>query len=301
LTPDRIENLLADFRAWLAQAAAVPAPPEAPPPAPAVDLHTLLSQFVALRHEVNLQTRASRAQQEQNGEALREMGQALELLERREASLEQVEEQARAELLRPALKALIDLHDALALARREVLRGQEVMGEVLAKLEIPTEIPEERPLPALSPAVPAPAAKPSFWGRLLGKKAEAAPPLEAVAGQHETMELWKQRLAQQRAQLLTLRQERAEIRNAAGHVRRFVDSMVTGYTMSLQRLERALQQQGLEPIPTVGQPFDPETMEAVEVVPGPGRMSTEVLDEVRRGYRWRGRVFRFAQVRVAKP
>ena len=42
-------------------------------------------------------------------------------------------------------------------------------------------------------------------------------------------------------------------------------------------------------------------MEVVEVVPGPGRASTEVIEEVRRGYRWRGRVFRFAQVRVAKP
>jgi molecular chaperone GrpE len=301
LTADRIEHLLADFRAWLEQAAAAPPPSEAPPPAPAVDLSTLLSQFVALRHEVNLQTRASRAQQEQNAEALREMGQALELLERREASLEQAEEQTRAEQLRPALKALIDLHDALALARREVLRGQEVMAEVLGKLERPLEVPEERLLPALSPVVPAPAARPSFWGRLLGKKTEAGSPFEAVADQQETIALWQQRLAQQREQLHSARQERAEIRNAAGHVRRFVDAMVTGYTMSLQRLERALQQQGLEPIPTVGQPFDPETMEAVEVVPGPGRTSSEVLDEVRRGYRWRGRVFRFAQVRVAKP
>jgi molecular chaperone GrpE len=71
--------------------------------------------------------------------------------------------------------------------------------------------------------------------------------------------------------------------------------------MSLQRLERALQQQGLEPIPALGLPFDPETMEVVEVVPGPGRTSTEVIDEVRRGYLRAGRVFRFAQVRVAKP
>jgi molecular chaperone GrpE len=301
LTPGRIENLLAEFRAWLEQAAAAPAAPETPVPAPAVDLHTLLSQFVALRHEVNLQTRASRAQQEQSAAALREMGQALELLERREASLGQTEEQRRDEQLRPVLKALLDVHDALALARREVLRGQDVMGEVLDKLDSPAEVVEERPLPALSPAVPAPPPQPSFWGKLLGKKPEPGPRFEPPADQREAIELWKQRVAQQREQLLALRQERAEIRNAAGHVRRFVDSIVTGYTMSLQRLERALQQQGLEPIPTVGQPFDPEAMEVVEVVPGPGRTSAEVIDEVRRGYRWRGRVFRFAQVRVAKP
>jgi molecular chaperone GrpE len=71
--------------------------------------------------------------------------------------------------------------------------------------------------------------------------------------------------------------------------------------MSLQRIERALEQYELEPIPTAGRPFDPETMEVVEVVTEPGRTSMQVLDEIRRGYFWRGRVFRFAQVRVARP
>jgi molecular chaperone GrpE (heat shock protein) len=42
-------------------------------------------------------------------------------------------------------------------------------------------------------------------------------------------------------------------------------------------------------------------MEVAEVVSEPGRTGTEVLEEVRRGYRWRGRVFRPAQVRVARP
>jgi molecular chaperone GrpE len=70
--------------------------------------------------------------------------------------------------------------------------------------------------------------------------------------------------------------------------------------MSVQRLERALQQHGLEPIPCVGQPFDPETMEVVEVVPQSDGGGSEVVEEVRRGYLWRGRVFRFAQVKVAK-
>ena len=37
-----------------------------------------------------------------------------------------------------------------------------------------------------------------------------------------------------------------------------LDSVVTGYTMSVQRVERALRQLGLETIQTVGEPFDPE-------------------------------------------
>ena len=47
-------------------------------------------------------------------------------------------------------------------------------------------------------------------------------------------------------------------------------------------------------------PFDPESMEAVEATADSGRPDGEVLAMMRRGYRRDGRVFRFAQVRVAK-
>ena len=70
--------------------------------------------------------------------------------------------------------------------------------------------------------------------------------------------------------------------------------------MTLQRVERSMAQYGLEPIPAVGQPFDPELMEVLEVVLDSGAPPGEVVQEVRRGYLWNGRVFRYAQVRVAK-
>jgi molecular chaperone GrpE len=79
-----------------------------------------------------------------------------------------------------------------------------------------------------------------------------------------------------------------------------VASLAAGYAMSLQRLERSLSQHGLEPMATVGETFDPEQMEVVEVTTGSGRPNGEVLEEVRRGYLWNDRVFRYAQVRVAK-
>jgi molecular chaperone GrpE (heat shock protein) len=41
-------------------------------------------------------------------------------------------------------------------------------------------------------------------------------------------------------------------------------------------------------------------MEVVEVVTEPGRTGTEVLEIVRRGYLWNERLFRPAQVRVAR-
>jgi molecular chaperone GrpE len=292
LTPERVEAVLADFRSWLERAPAAAAPPALPQP---LDLHTLLSQFVALRHEVNLQTKASRAQQEQNAEALRHMEEALELLDKQQQALTGTDEQAREEQVRPLLKTLVDLHDSLSLAAREVQRVQDTMAATVGKLEAPPAevdlVPE--PLPA-----PPPPVKRSLWGRLFG----GAPSTPPAGGQTpDVVQPWRDRLAKARMQLLALRQSQEEARQAAERVRVFVTSLVTGYTMSVQRLERALRQHELEPIPTVGQPFDPETMEVVEVVTDSGRTSTEVIEEVRRGYRWRGRVFRYAQVRVAKP
>ena len=83
-------------------------------------------------------------------------------------------------------------------------------------------------------------------------------------------------------------------------VRQLLGSLVAGYRMGLQRIERILVQYDLEPIPAAGTLFDPERMEVLEAVENTGRPTGEVLEEVRRGYLWRGRVFRFAQVRVAR-
>jgi molecular chaperone GrpE len=70
--------------------------------------------------------------------------------------------------------------------------------------------------------------------------------------------------------------------------------------MSLRRVERVLPTLELEPLSCTGEMFDPETMEAVEVIGDTGLVSGTVVEEVRPGYRWRGKVFRFAQVRVAR-
>jgi molecular chaperone GrpE len=256
LTPEAVEAVLADFRSWLQQLAEIPAAAPAEPEAESIDLHTLLGQFVALRHEVNLQTRAVRAQQEQSAEALQQLSAALGALQRAQSAPRPDEDEA----IRPLLKTLVDLYDALALARREVQRVQEAA-------------PEPAPEP---PAVPQPPG--TFWSRWFGGPAEDAG----------------------RERLLVEQERRRQAEEAARRVRQLLDSVLTGYTMSLQRLERALQQHGLEAIPSAGRPFDPERMEVLEVVTASGRPSGEVVEEVRRGYLWRGRVFRYAQVRVAK-
>jgi molecular chaperone GrpE len=246
-----------------------------PPP----DLHTLLSQMVALRQEINLGTKAMRAQQEQNAQTLAELGKAFEALKSLQEKSVRDQLQAEEEIQRPLLKAMVETHDALALAHREVQRA--LVG---------TSGPLVPALPGTSgPLVPtgAPFRLP-WWARLLGLDRQAG---KLAADQQKHLEEVNRQTEQQQ------QARQAE----AARLQQLLDSVLTGYSMSLQRLERTLAQHGVEAITCVGQPFDPETMEAVEVVTEPGREWTEVIQEVRRGYLWRGRVFRFAQVRVARP
>jgi molecular chaperone GrpE len=324
LTPQAIEGVLADFRLWLEQlkdegrrmkdesggTSLHPSSFVLHPSGEPLDLHMLLGQFVALRHEVNLQTKASRAQQEQNTEALRRLGEALEVMEEARAAPVAPAAPSADESVRPLLKTLVDLYDNLSLARREVQRVQEVLKPILDQFTAVEASGICEPSQATAPAgtealssnanashSPTPPRR-SFLARWFAAGGEEGKTLRAWQDEATTL---RQQMAAQRQQLQVLNEQLAQKRQAAERVRGFVTSLVTGYTMSLQRVERALQQHGLEEIPTVGLPFDPETMEVLEVVHEPGRTTTEVIEEVRRGYRWREKLFRFSQVRVARP
>jgi molecular chaperone GrpE len=272
LTPEAIASILADFHAWLtAEAQRLPA--EATPPAgQPLDLHTLLGQFIALRHEVNLQTKATRAQQEQNAETVRQLGAALEALAERPGGIPAAADEDAARAL---LKTLLDIHDALTVGGREVARVQEAMAPLLAQV---AELTQPHPIDTV---LLQPAESPSLWQRWFS--GDTAAHREALAAVH----VQEQEAARQ-------------VRERLERLRQMTASLATGYTMSLQRVERALQQHGLEAMAVVGTPFDPERMEVLEVVADSGRPSGEVVGEVRRGYVWQGRVFRYAQVRVAK-
>ena len=239
-----IDKILTDFREWLTDLPAWPAPTTA---AETVDLATLIRQFTALRQEVNLQTRASRTQMEQNAQTLTTLGQAVEHLSDKPAD--------PVDVLRPLLKSLIDIRDALALAQNQVNKTREP--------------PASAPPPSVSLKLP-------YWTRWFDLEAtirRAIAPLEQWAASPSNSE----------------------------KTQSLLESLAVGYAMSLQRLDRALEQHGLERIACVGLPFDPETMEVVEVVKDESRSGSVVLDDVRPGYLLRGQLFRCAQVRVARP
>lgn len=252
-------------------------------------MHTLLAQFTALRHEVNLQTRASRAQQEQNAELLGQLTEALEALHQAQEKIEASDQQAEDEKLRPLFKTLVDLYDALALAQRELLRIQETILVSFKPLLLTSREPLDRVHEALRrlDKVEDPSQQVPFWKKWFG----GVPRVRQVPFEELT-----QAMQQLQGQL----QQIENVHPALDRILQVLVSVSEGYTMSLQRVERALQQHGLETIPAKGQPFDPERMEVLEVVTGSDRPSGEVVEEVRRGYLWHGRVFRYAQVRVAK-
>ena len=263
LSTDAIDAILADFRAWLLEARDAAASPSTTEHAE-FDVATVLQQFIALRHEVNLQTKASRNQLEQNAQTIAMLQESVGSLQQQEAMLEQNDEDVQDEVVRPLLKTLVDAHDALALAEKQVRKLLDSNLPV-AGSEVHSDAP-----PVVKLKIP-------HWARWIGLDASIESQLAPLFAWHQS-------------------------HRQAGPdpYRQGLEMLLTGYRMSLQRIERAFEQYGLETLTCVDEAFDPEIMEVAEVVTEAGRTRTEVIEEIRRGYRWRGKLFRCAQVRVAK-
>ena len=73
-----------------------------------------------------------------------------------------------------------------------------------------------------------------------------------------------------------------------------------GYRLIQKRLRRALASEQVGHIPCEGKPVDPELMTVIEVVDEPHDRPGTVVKELRRGYTWRGRVIRFAEVQAVR-
>lgn len=76
------------------------------------------------------------------------------------------------------------------------------------------------------------------------------------------------------------------------------DSLLEGYDLILSRLRRMMQEQSIVRVPCRGEAADPNRMTVVEVLSDPSRRPGTVVEEVRPGYCWNGRVLRFAEVKA---
>ena len=74
---------------------------------------------------------------------------------------------------------------------------------------------------------------------------------------------------------------------------------VRGMELIFQRFSGELEKMGVEPIATVGQPFDPHVHHALEMRETSEVEDHTILEELQKGYNFRGRLLRPALVRVA--
>jgi len=77
------------------------------------------------------------------------------------------------------------------------------------------------------------------------------------------------------------------------------DQLRSGVALIVKQMEETLQKMQVNPIPTVGEPFDPRVHEALGSVEREDIPDQHVAEEIRRGYRLRDRLLRPALVRVA--
>lgn len=74
--------------------------------------------------------------------------------------------------------------------------------------------------------------------------------------------------------------------------------LLEGVKMVQKSLGSALESEGLRKIDAVGQPFDPSSHEAVDKVQGTDNPSDIVVEEMRKGYTFKGKVLRPSAVKV---
>jgi molecular chaperone GrpE len=64
--------------------------------------------------------------------------------------------------------------------------------------------------------------------------------------------------------------------------------------------QNVLKEQGLESVPALGQPFDPNVHEAVATDPSGEHPENQIVEVMQEGYRLKGRLLRPSMVRVSR-
>lgn len=79
-----------------------------------------------------------------------------------------------------------------------------------------------------------------------------------------------------------------------------IAAWTAGLELIYRKLQALLESEGVEPIPAMGEMFDPTVHEAVTFEHVDGRREGEVIDVIEKGYRLGDRILRPAKVRVAR-
>jgi molecular chaperone GrpE (heat shock protein) len=251
------------------------------------DLSTLFEAMTALRQEVNLQTRSARRDREQASETLESLSALVDQLNRRSE-----EDDAASAVDTVHVEVLLELHDALWRAERQasqvIAAAVDTLHDWCERRAVESPPDDDREASLVEVNTPVATVKPGAFGRWrewFGGSATPAvePPVESHEPTHD-------------AALSERMQAWVEIGAESGRMANRLEGLVTGYRLSLQRLERIMSSCGIEPIECLGQAVDPEVMEVVQIVLDATKPPAIVADIVRCGYRRYGHVYRFAQV-----
>lgn len=80
-----------------------------------------------------------------------------------------------------------------------------------------------------------------------------------------------------------------------------VETLRQGISLVFNKFRNTLQAKGLKPMDSVGEPFDPDTHEAITEIPAPSEnMKGKVVDVLEKGYYLNDKIIRFAKVVVGK-
>jgi molecular chaperone GrpE len=76
-----------------------------------------------------------------------------------------------------------------------------------------------------------------------------------------------------------------------------LEALKEGVQLVFHKLQKTLEQKGLKPMPSIGEPFNPELQEAITQIPVEDEsMKGKVIDEVEKGYSLNEKTIRFAKV-----
>lgn len=80
-----------------------------------------------------------------------------------------------------------------------------------------------------------------------------------------------------------------------------IEALRQGVSLVFNKFRNTLQAKGLRPMESIGEPFDPDTHEAITEIPAPtADMKGKVVDVLEKGYYLNDKIIRFAKVVVGK-
>ncbi len=236
----------------------------------------IVEAFTTLRHELKLQVRGGRELQQSLDQRLQQLEERLheQRVQQHSALVKQIDGSVRGAQAQPVADAdTRQLAEALAEVEESLERAVETLtGPLVEQTPVSVAQPLTQLLEQFDQVVASATWTQRFFARLLVSRLRKN--LESGLPQSEPV-----------------------VRDPA---RERLEVSGRGVELLLERVRRLMEACQLERQDVLGQPFDAETMRAIDVVTSDSVPSSHVAEQLRPLYRWRGQVLKYADVRLAR-